>query len=376
MGRGEAVDRETKWSLDVNITMETPQRLVGKDASPSPTLVGWEGGGPPPGLHRALHHPLGAAKSSSGPHQPTLLEGQEHAIYREAALCPDVRDPPWGAVATGGDPSGSRGRKVPHVEGVAAFGLALQGQGEQAPGPGRGRPQQWLSVRGVALGRRPRPPPAWSPGVQQLLLSLTFEVQGGEGPHEAVKVGLGAGGRGWEPPGAPSQPLPDAQGTGGRGVAASGQAGTEVHELVAHHHLGRSGHGGPAGHAAQSGRLGPVGLGVHVGDGRRGLPRALLVADLVAHHEDDDEDQQRGHDDAADDQDHGAAQDLAVHGLALRVVGLGEELGAAHDVGSRERGGRVVPHGQHAQVVASPGHKVVDHKGLVGGWDHPGRWRG
>ena len=80
VGRGEAVDRETKWSLDVNITMETPQRLVGKDASPSPTLVGWEGGGPPPGLHRALHHPLGAAKSSSGPHQPTLLEGQEHAI--------------------------------------------------------------------------------------------------------------------------------------------------------------------------------------------------------------------------------------------------------------------------------------------------------
>lgn len=47
VGRGEAVDRETKWSLDVNITMETPQRLVGKDASPSPTLVGWEGGGPP-----------------------------------------------------------------------------------------------------------------------------------------------------------------------------------------------------------------------------------------------------------------------------------------------------------------------------------------
>lgn len=111
---------------------------------------------------------------------------------------------------------------------------------------------------------------------------------------------------------------------------------------------------------------------MHVGDGRRGLPRALLVADLVAHHEDDDEDQQRGHDDAADDQDHGAAQDLAVHGLALRVVGLGEELGAAHDVGGRERGGCVVPHGQHAQVVASPGHKVVDHKGLVGGWDHPG----
>lgn len=46
-----------------------------------------------------------------------------------------------------------------------------------------------------------------------------------------------------------------------------------------------------------------------------------------------------------------------MHGLALRVVGLGEELGAAHNVGGRERGGCVVPHGQHAQVVASPGHK-------------------
>lgn len=97
-----------------------------------------------------------------------------------------------------------------------------------------------------------------------------------------------------------------------------------------------------------------------------------MVADFVPHHEDYDEDQQCGHNDTSDDQNHSAPQDLTVHRLALWVVGLGEELGAAHNVGGRERRGRVVPHGQYAQVVAGSGHQVVDHEGLVRGWDHPG----
>lgn len=90
-GEGEAVDRETELSLDVNITMETSQRLASEDAFPF-FHPGRVGGRMPTalGLHRALHHPLGAAKSSPGSHQVALLKGQEHSVDREAALCPDV----------------------------------------------------------------------------------------------------------------------------------------------------------------------------------------------------------------------------------------------------------------------------------------------
>lgn len=38
---GEALDRETERSLDVNITMETPQRLASKDSFPSATCKSW-----------------------------------------------------------------------------------------------------------------------------------------------------------------------------------------------------------------------------------------------------------------------------------------------------------------------------------------------
>lgn len=85
-----------------------------------------------------------------------------------------------------------------------------------------------------------------------------------------------------------------------------------------------------------------------------GFP-ALLVADPVAHHEDDDEDQQRGHDDTADDRIMVPPRIWLCTGLALRVVALVKNWGAAHDVGGRERGGRVVPLASTCWVVASPG---------------------
>ncbi len=78
------------------------------------------------------------------------------------------------------------------------------------------------------------------------------------------------------------------------------------------------------------------------------------VPRLVAHHQDDDEHQQRGHDHGAHHQDHGAAQQLSVQRLALRVLVPGVELHAAHHVSGSERGGRVVPGGQHTQVIESP----------------------
>lgn len=116
-----------------------------------------------------------------------------------------------------------------------------------------------------------------------------------------------------------------------------------------------------------------LGSGRACRNGRFPVAAPLVAVNFVSYHQDDNKNQHGRHNNPSNDDDHGAAQEVAAQLLALAELRVGGERQAAQGTGGGQRRDDIIKHGQDAKVVVSSSGEVPNQEVIAARGNHPSK---